>query len=37
MEALAVKYRPQKWEDVTEQTIITDILKKQIETNTEKG
>lgn len=34
MEALAVKYRPQKWEDVTEQTIITDILKKQIETNT---
>lgn len=33
MESLAVKYRPQKWEDVTEQTSVVKILQNQIETN----
>ena len=27
MASLAIKYRPQKWEDVSEQTVVTSILK----------
>ena len=37
METLAIKYRPKTWEDVTEQTNITTILKNQINTNTIKN
>ena len=34
--ALAIKYRPQKFEDLTEQSAVVTILTNQIETNTIK-
>lgn len=34
MEALAIKYRPKTWEDVTEQTSVKIILQQQLNTNT---
>lgn len=37
MESLAVKYRPKHFEDVLGQSIVVDILKKQLETNTFKN
>ena len=37
METLAVKYRPSKWEDVTEQGVVVKMLKNQIETGTTKN
>ena len=37
MEALAVKYRPRIWDDITEQKSIVKILKRQIETKTFKN
>lgn len=33
-EALAVKYRPKCWEDVTEQSVVKDILENQVRTKT---
>ena len=33
-ESLAVKYRPKCWEDVTEQSVVRDILKNQVQTKT---
>lgn len=36
-EALATRYRPKTWEDVTEQGVIVTILKQQLETNTVKN
>ena len=35
-EALAIKYRPKTWDDVTEQSAVRTILQNQIETNTIK-
>ena len=35
--SLAVKYRPQNWEDLTEQEYIKIILENQIETNSVKN
>lgn len=35
-QALAIKYRPKVWDDVSEQTAVKEILKNQIETNTIK-
>ncbi len=35
-QALAIKYRPSVWDDVSEQTAVKEILKNQIETNTIK-
>lgn len=32
--SLAVKYRPKCWEDVTEQSVVRDILKNQVQTKT---
>lgn len=32
--SLAVKYRPKCWEDVTEQSVIKDILENQVQTKT---
>lgn len=32
--SLAVKYRPKCWEDVTEQTVVKDILENQVRTKT---
>ena len=32
--SLAVKYRPKCWEDVTEQSVVRDILKNQVKTKT---
>ena len=32
--SLAVKYRPKCWEDVTEQTVVKDILENQVKTKT---
>lgn len=37
MESLAIKYRPKTWDDVTEQSSIVKILKRQIETKTFKN
>lgn len=37
MESLAVKYRPNSWDEVFGQDVIVEILKKQIETNTIKN
>ena len=37
MKSLAVKYRPDSWEQVVGQNVIVDILKKQIETSTIKN
>ena len=36
-QTLAVKYRPQSWEDLTEQSYIKTILENQIETNSIKN
>lgn len=33
-ESLAVKYRPKCWEDVTEQSVVKDILENQVRTKT---
>ena len=33
-ESLAVKYRPKCWEDVTEQSVVKDILENQVQTKT---
>ena len=30
--SLAVKYRPKCWEDVTEQSVVKDILENQVRT-----
>lgn len=32
--SLAVKYRPKCWEDVTEQSVVKDILENQVQTKT---
>lgn len=32
--SLAVKYRPECWEDVTEQSVVKDILENQVQTKT---
>ena len=32
--SLAVKYRPKRWEDVTEQSVVKDILENQAQTKT---
>ena len=32
--SLAVKYRPKRWEDVTEQSVVKDILENQVRTKT---
>ena len=32
--SLAVKYRPKCWEDVTEQSVVKDILENQVRTKT---
>ena len=37
MKSLAVKYRPETWEQVIGQDVIVEILKKQVETNTIKN
>ena len=37
LESLAVKYRPNSWDEVFGQDVIVEILKKQIETNTIKN
>ena len=37
MTSLAVKYRPQEWEDVVEQKSVVQILKQQIATNNIKN
>ena len=37
MDSLANKYRPHTWEDVTEQSSVVKILKKQIENNAFKN
>ena len=36
-EALATRYRPKTWNDVTEQGVVITILKQQLETNTVKN
>lgn len=36
-QALAIKYRPHKWSDVTEQDSVKTILQNQLETNTTKN
>ena len=36
MQSLAIRYRPEVWSDVTEQTAVREILQNQIETNTIK-
>ena len=36
MKSLAVTYRPQTWNEVTEQDIVIDILNEQLKTNTWK-
>ena len=33
-QSLAVKYRPKCWEDVTEQSVVKDILENQVQTKT---
>ena len=35
--SLAVKYRPKCWEDVTEQSVVKDILENQVKTKTVKS
>ena len=37
MTSLAVKYRPQEWEDVVEQKSVVQILKQQLATNNIKN
>lgn len=32
--SLAVKYRPKRWKDVTEQSVVKDILENQVQTKT---